>query len=552
MDKPSILSRPSRCGLFLRILNAGVTIILCVAVVVLFIQVQYMSHQLRRDHNAVAQLKDLVANQQQGEIAKLTREVKQEQSLSLLHMAGTFTLITGLLTMFHISTHLRHFHQPIVQRKILAILWMPPIYAGTSFLSLLAPPLEGYLAVIKDFYEAYCIYMFLSFLIAVLGKGDRDVVVQLLTQHVHHLKRPSRWFQRWYHPPPHESDEAKANAVLVECQICAMQFVFCRPLTSIASFVAYTIRMDAAKAHAASTAAATGQHRFLEEASVPTNFTDTIMDGGNTTDTDTFFTSTSPSLSPVASDTDGTAFTESAIVSNISFLWSAGFILAIIQSISVGLAFSGLLKFYHAVSEDLKWCQPFSKFLCIKGVVFMTFWQGLVISIVVNVHGTSSVVDPVEKSRKLQNVLICLEMLFFAVAHWCTFPTDEWEEDYRPQHYAKPGLGFKDFASDVSVIFDSGRAARQRTNSNMSTDGNSNTASNGSSSSKNGLYLNKLASSSSSSIPGLDDGELRLMEDESMENQQQSGIRNRDHVGRDTGGPKEYELVARTPSATLS
>ncbi len=40
-----------------------------------------------------------------------------------------------------------------------------------------------------------------------------------------------------FHPPPGESDEALANAVLLECQVLAMQFVFFRPATAIVSFV---------------------------------------------------------------------------------------------------------------------------------------------------------------------------------------------------------------------------------------------------------------------------------------------------------------------------
>lgn len=99
----------------------------------------------------------------------------------------------------------------------------------------------------------------------------------------------------------------------------------------------------------------------------------------------------------------------------------------------------------------------------------MTFWQGLLISIIVNLHqgGRWSVTDndggsdPRHKAMALQNVLICLEMLFFSIAHWCVFPTEEWEEGYAPREYAKPGLGFKDFVSDMSLIVESSKASRR-------------------------------------------------------------------------------------------
>jgi Organic solute transporter Ostalpha len=48
--------------------------------------------------------------------------------------------------------------------------------------------------------------------------------------------------------------------------------------------------------------------------------------------------------------------------------------LAILKNLSVASAFYGLLSFYHGSEKDLAWCNPWPKFLCIKGVVFATFW----------------------------------------------------------------------------------------------------------------------------------------------------------------------------------
>ena len=64
---------------------------------------------------------------------------------------------------------------------------------------------------------------------------------------------------------------------------------------------------------------------------------------------------------------------------------------------------------------------------------------------------------PHEQAVEIQNVLICLEMLFFSIAHWCVFPAEEWEPGYRPKQYAKPGIGLKDFASDMRYIMSSSR-----------------------------------------------------------------------------------------------
>lgn len=280
---------------------------------------------------------------------------------------------------------------------IQSILWMSPIYAITSFLSLVLPSGEPYLSIVKDFYESYVIYQFLSFLIAVLGKGDRNAVVRTLARHVEHLKAPFRCLHCLFHPPPEESDEAMANAVLMECQVLAMQFVFFRPLTAIIMFV----------------------------------------------------------LEATGTGSNGNGW---------SYFYSPMFVVVMIENVSVFLAFSGLLKFYHAVRDDLSWCQPFAKFLTIKGVVFMTFWQGLLIAIIFHASSESEEEDTSNSAYSaisIQHILICMEMLFFSAAHWCVFPAEEWEEGYKARFYEGPGFGFKDFASDIQTIYHSSKRANQ-------------------------------------------------------------------------------------------
>ena len=132
-----------------------------------------------------------VLRQIQSSANEIEIQVEKQRDLTIVNIAGTFTLLSCLITIFHMTSHLRNFNQPFVQRKIIAILWMSPVYSLTSFLSLVLPPSgEPILAILKDFYESYVIYQFLSFLIAVLGRGDRNAVVRSLARHTDHLKRP--------------------------------------------------------------------------------------------------------------------------------------------------------------------------------------------------------------------------------------------------------------------------------------------------------------------------------------------------------------------------
>ena len=242
-----------------------------------------------------------------------------ENSFMIYQLAGTFTLLGCLISMWHMTDHLRNFEQPFVQRKILAILWMCPIYSITSWLSLVIPAMEGYLAMLKDLYEAYVIYQFLSFLIAVLGKGDRGAVVDLLARHADHLSPPVRCFgccRKRLGQGMVCNDEKRqlADDVLLQCQICAMQFVFLRPFLTTVKFVLKKI-----------------------------DYNGPLFGPGNP------FDSSGGGEMGVDSDVC-TYIGDGAIPYCTPHFW-----LVIAENVSVFLAFSGLLNFYHAVSEDLSW-----------------------------------------------------------------------------------------------------------------------------------------------------------------------------------------------------
>lgn len=535
-------------------------------------QIETLQQQVEQGQQTIAELKEEVREKQQGQIQELDQEVRQEHNLTFLALAGTFTLLTCLISMFHMSSHLNKMNQPIIQRKIISILWMSPIYSVTSFLSLIYTPLEGYMAIIKDFYESYCIYNFLSFLILVLGRGSRENAVEALALHAQRLERPTRFLSRWYEPPPESSDLAMANAVITECQIYAMQFVFIRPLTTVlwvmyeafkaeGGHVVFDNTNDNNRVDNIPTSAPAVIHavnhtgtrmlRWLQNgaaaaATVAANTTAAVLANSTTSEfeEDGTFTGTyAPSLSPILEPSPmipvatptfdstfapfGNEFTNPPTVmepppenfteATKAYFKSFGFVLAMIVNVSVFFAFTGLLKFYHSVHQDLAWIRPWPKFLTIKGVVFLTFWQGLAILIFVNLRegnggGDSSIDndddDPSTKGRRYQNILICCEMLFFSLTHWCVFPAEEWEKDYKPPEQVNtPGIGIQDFVSDVGQIYRNGRKRRKprHRRRNMFL-GNAKKSSPSREDAGSGLYYRPTtASHMSATIPSIDD-----------------------------------------------
>ncbi|VEU38086.1 unnamed protein product [Pseudo-nitzschia multistriata] len=326
-----------------------------------------------------------------------------ENNFMIYQVAGTFTVLSCLISMWHMGSHINKMEQPAIQRKILAILWMCPIYAVSSCLSLVIADYAGYFAILKDFYEAYIIYQFLSFCISAIGGGDREKVVDALSKEVGHLTPPFRFcFCCKKH---YENDRAMASAILLQCQGFAMQFVFWKPVISIGQF-------------------------FCKKYSYYGPFATDAMD------------------------------------------WkSLQFWMSIIVNISTFVAFAGLLKFYHAVDTDLAWCRPFAKFLCIKGVVFMTFWQGMALKILAETTDVGSDANTADDwSEKVQNFLICLEMLLFSIAHFYCFPVDEWQPGYKV-NYRKAKFGetmaLNDFFTDLKIILtsDDSRKKKKRASS---------------------------------------------------------------------------------------
>nr|XP_011461975.1 PREDICTED: transmembrane protein 184 homolog DDB_G0279555-like [Fragaria vesca subsp. vesca] len=95
-------------------------------------------------------------------------------------------------------------------------------------------------------------------------------------------------------------------------------------------------------------------------------------------------------------------------------------------------SFVGLLdiqgsKAFFMLLDSIKECyealelephKPLAKFMCIKGIVFFCFWQGVVLKILAAIGIIRSHhfwLDVEHINEAIQNVLICLEMVVFSV-----------------------------------------------------------------------------------------------------------------------------------------
>jgi hypothetical protein len=90
---------------------------------------------------------------------------------------------------------------------------------------------------------------------------------------------------------------------------------------------------------------------------------------------------------------------------------SGYFYLSFINNISISLSLYCLVLFYLATEERLKPFSPFAKFLCIKAILFFSFWQACTFKILekFDLFGRQT-------ANHIQSLIISVEMVFAALA----------------------------------------------------------------------------------------------------------------------------------------
>eukprot|EP01111_Echinosteliopsis_oligospora_P015484 TRINITY_DN6141_c0_g1_i1.p1 TRINITY_DN6141_c0_g1~~TRINITY_DN6141_c0_g1_i1.p1 ORF type:complete len:448 (-),score=90.26 TRINITY_DN6141_c0_g1_i1:54-1397(-) len=89
----------------------------------------------------------------------------------IVAVAGTFSMLSLAWSVSLVFGHLSHYSKPEHQKYIVRILFMPPIYAVDSWISLwfLHSSWAIFFTVLRDCYESYVIYSFFKLLVCYLG-----------------------------------------------------------------------------------------------------------------------------------------------------------------------------------------------------------------------------------------------------------------------------------------------------------------------------------------------------------------------------------------------
>ncbi len=83
--------------------------------------------------------------------------------------AGGFVLLTIPVSVGLAVQHLRNWHAPNLQKFVVRIIWIIPIYSIESWIALRYTSLNVYMETLREFYESYAVFNFLYYLISLFG-----------------------------------------------------------------------------------------------------------------------------------------------------------------------------------------------------------------------------------------------------------------------------------------------------------------------------------------------------------------------------------------------
>ncbi|XP_028843534.1 transmembrane protein 184B-like isoform X1 [Denticeps clupeoides] len=286
-------------------------------------------------------------------------------------VSGFFVWTALLLTCHQIYMHLRYYSSPNEQRHIVRILFIVPIYAFDSWLSLLFFTNEEYYVyfdTVRDCYEAFVIYNFLSLCYEYLG-GESAIMAEIRGKPIESscVYGTCCLWGRTY-----------SIGFLRFCKQATLQFCVVKPLMAMITVILQAF----------------GKYR------------------------------------------DG------------DFNVASGYLyVTIVYNISVSLSLYALFLFYFATRELLVPYSPVLKFFMVKSVIFLSFWQGMLLAIlekcgaIPQIHSPDVSVGEGTVAAGYQNFIICIEMFFAAVALRHAFTYKVYMDKRLDSHGPVPNYG---------------------------------------------------------------------------------------------------------------
>lgn len=139
--------------------------------------------------------------------------------------AGILVAFAVTLSFYEIVRHLLNFNKPFLQRYIIRILLMVPIYSLNAWIAMTFPVTGLYLDSMREVYESFVIYSFMKYLLNFL-RYDTN-----LQQYIDHKKGPGHIFPFCFLPAC-----VGGRSFMIRCKHGILQYVVVRPTTTLIAF----------------------------------------------------------------------------------------------------------------------------------------------------------------------------------------------------------------------------------------------------------------------------------------------------------------------------
>ncbi|RUS84043.1 hypothetical protein EGW08_008221 [Elysia chlorotica] len=142
-------------------------------------------------------------------------------------IGGLFVMMALPISLGGIMQHVINYTTPHLQKFIIRILWMVPIYALNAWFALRFPSAAIYLDTLRECYEAYVIYNFMAYLLSFLNHEYPHLDVQIQN------KPPVKFLFPLNFLPPIEN----SGKFVTRCKHGVLQYTVVRPVMTIIALI---------------------------------------------------------------------------------------------------------------------------------------------------------------------------------------------------------------------------------------------------------------------------------------------------------------------------
>jgi len=108
--------------------------------------------------------------------------------------------------------------------------------------------------------------------------------------------------------------------------------------------------------------------------------------------------------------------------------------LAVVLNFSQTWALYCLVQFYNVIKDKLAPIKPLAKFLTFKSIVFLTWWQGIIVAFLFSMGLVKGSLAKELKTR-IQDYIICIEVVFIKLIVPFKYPYSDWCESINLKCY---------------------------------------------------------------------------------------------------------------------